>query len=82
MSLLKGNKTNKLDTWHFIAIFFVLQGLLSEFIVLNYVFRQFYEALADPEGLNDLEIGAKSDENAQKLLHVVKFADVFVSGLF
>lgn len=57
-------------------------AIFSEFVVFYYVFSQFYEPLTYPEGLDYLEIRAQSDEYAQKLLYVMKFANVFVARLF
>ena len=53
----------------------------SKLIILNYVLGKLYEPFSDPHRLDDLEIRAQGDKNAQKLLHVVKFADVFVARL-
>ena len=52
-----------------------------KFVVLNYIFCQFYELFADPHGLDYLKVGTECDKHAQKLLHVMKFAYVLVSGL-
>ena len=55
---------------------------ILKLVVLDYILRHFDEPFSYPHRLDDLEVGAQSDKDAQKLLYVVKFADVFISGLF
>ena len=55
--------------------------VILKFIILNYVLSQLYKSFSDPHRLNYLEIRAESDKHAQKLLYVVKFADVLVARL-
>ena len=50
-------------------------------VVFYYVFCQFYQLLTDPHRLNDLEICAKRNKHAEKLLYIVEFANVSVAGL-
>ena len=52
-----------------------------EFVVFNYIFRQLDQLVSDPKGLDDLKIGAQGDQYAQKLLHVMELADVFIARL-
>ena len=52
-----------------------------EIVVSDDVFGKSDQLFTDPQRLYDLEIGAKGDQNAEKLLYVVKFANVFVSWL-
>ena len=52
-----------------------------KFVVLNYIFCQFYELFTDPHGLDYLKVGAKCYKHAQKLLYVVELAYVLVAGL-
>ena len=55
---------------------------MLKFVVLNYVFCKLYKSFADPHGLNYFEVRAQGNKYAQELLYVVKFADVFITGLF
>ena len=53
----------------------------SDFVVLYYVFSELYELFSYPKRFDNFKIRAKCDQDAQKLLYVVKFANVFVSRL-
>ena len=52
-----------------------------KFIILYNILCKLDQSFSDPEGLYDLEIGAQGDQHAQKLLYVMKFADIFIAGL-
>ena len=54
-------------------------GAFLEIVVFDDVFSESDQLFSDPQGLDDLEIGAKGDQNAEKLLDAVKFADVLVA---